>query len=265
MSEQLEYTLYYWPGIPGRGEFVRLCFEAACVAYKDDTDIATFTKLVLNKDAPGIAAPHFAVPILGVRAVKDAGKTHYISQTPVILSFLAPRLGLLGDAAKLDGLERDVAVAQLHQLCATALDLNNEVHDTHHPISTSSYYEEQKDEAKKRAADFRARRLPKFLQVFEVALRDNGAGLDEKKSGAARLWGTTTTAADLTLFQVVDGLLFAFPKCMQKLKVGGKYDHVFQLHDQVKAELKEYLESDRRQPYSNGVFRHYPELDDDVE
>ncbi|TKY90649.1 hypothetical protein EX895_000647 [Sporisorium graminicola] len=280
MSEQLEYTLFYWPEIPGRGEFVRLCFEAARVEYKEQNDVTELSKLLLNKDVAGMAAPHFAVPVLGVRHfedaastlkkaradtatdVKDSGKTHYISQTPAILSFLAPRLGLLGDAEKLERFERDVAVAQIQQLCATALDLNNEVHDTHHPISTSSYYEDQRTEAKARAADFRTNRLPKFLQVFEAALRDNGADPDQKQLAATRLWGSKTTVADLTAFQVVDGLLFAFPNCMQNLKQAGKFDQVFRLHDQIKDELKEYLQSERRLPYSNGVFRHYPELDD---
>lgn len=278
MSEQLEYTLYYWPEIPGRGEFVRLCFEASGVEYKEQNDVGALSKLLSTKDAAGIAAPHFAVPVLGVRTVTtskkaktdtaadvkaNANTTYYISQTPAILGLLAPRLGLLGDAEALDGLERDAAVAQIQQLCATALDLNNEAHDTHHPISVSSYYEDQREEAKKRAADFRVNRLPKFLQLFEVALREDGAGVDRKRQAAARMWGGKTTVADLTVFHVVDGLLFAFPKCMARLKEGGKYTHVFQLHEQIRDELKGYLQSDRRLPYSNGVFRHYPELDDE--
>lgn len=278
-----EYSLFYWPEIPGRGEFVRLCFEAAGVKYNDVDNVPEFLKLLSSKDVPGIAAPHFAVPVLGVHVaspdsestskkaktetasdVKDASKWHYISQTPAILSFLAPRLGLLGDADQLTGLEREVAIAQILQLCSTALDLNNETHDTHHPISVSSYYEDQREEAKKRAADLRKNRLPKFFQLFEVALREDGAGLDRKSEhGGRRLWGTKTTVADLTLFQVVDGLQFAFPKRVQKLKDGGEYKHVFALHEEIKSELKDYLESDRRRPYSNGVFRHYPELDDE--
>lgn len=269
MLHSEEYTLFYWPSIPGRGEFIRLCFEAANVKYTEQNDVPELQKLLLNKDVPGIAAPHFAVPVLGVRStsasepaskkakndsssdVKD-GQWQYISQTPAILSFLAPRLGLLGDAAELQSLERDVAIAQLNQLCLTALDLNNETHDTHHPISVSSYYEDQKDEAKARAADFRKNRLPKFLQIFEVALKDS-----------KRLWGNKTSVADLTLFQDLDGLMFAFPKYMKKLKGEGKYDSVFRLHAEVKEELKGYLESDRRRPYSQGVFRYYPELDDE--
>lgn len=281
MSDTLEYTLYYWPEIPGRGEFVRLCFEAAGVTYKEVNDVAELQKLLLTKEVAGIAAPHFAVPILGVCAADDAEsaskkpkrdaaadvkaspRTHYISQTPAILSFLAPRLGLLGDADSLEGLERDVAVAQLQQLCATALDLNNEVHDSHHPISVSSYYEDQREEAKKRAADLRANRIPKFLQVFEVALHQDGAGLDRKPiDGQRRLWGSKTSVADLTVFQVIDGLHFAFPRHTQKLKDQGKYSRVFALHDEIKVELNEYLESKRRLPYSNGVFRYYPELDE---
>ncbi|KAJ9476758.1 Glutathione-S-transferase [Pseudozyma hubeiensis] len=281
MTETLEYTLFYWPEISGRGEFVRLCFEATGVEYSEVNDVPELQKLLLNKDVLGIAAPHFAVPVLGIHSgstsdtstkkaktdassdVKTSGQTHYISQTPAILSFLAPRLGLLGDADRLQGLERDVAASQIHQLCATALDLNNEVHDSHHPISVSAYYEDQRDEAKKRAADLRANRIPKFLQVFQVALQEDGAGLDHKKDGGRRLWGSKTSVADLTVFQVIDGLQFAFPKYMQKLKDGNKYSHVFALHQDIKDELKEYLESKRRLPYSNGVYRHYPELDEE--
>ncbi|SPO20089.1 uncharacterized protein UTRI_00484_B [Ustilago trichophora] len=261
MSSIQEYTLFYWPGIPGRGEFVRLCFEAAKVPYNDVSEVPELLKLLSNKSVAGIAAPHFAVPVLGIH--EDQDKWHYISQTPAMLSFLAPRLGLLGDAAGLSGLERDVAVAQIQQLCATALDLNTETHDTHHPISVSSFYEDQQDEAKKRAADFRKNRLPKFLRLFEVALCENGAGADKKDGAKRRMWGTKTSVADLTVWQVLDGLLFAFPKCMQRLKDGGEYKHVFELHDEIKDELKEYLQSERRRPYSNGIFRHYPELDDE--
>ncbi|EST10034.1 Thioredoxin-like fold [Kalmanozyma brasiliensis GHG001] len=266
MAESLEYKLLYWPQIPGRGEFIRLCFEATGVPYTEENSVPELQALLLNKDDEGIGAPHFAVPILGVRdsnTKTTGGIEHYISQTPAILSFLAPRLGLLGDANKLQGFERDVAVAQINQLTLTALDLNNETHDTHHPISVSSYYEDQKEEAKQRAADFRANRLPKFLQVFELALGPNEVGLDRMKEGALRMWGSKTTVADLTVFQVIDGLQFALPKCMQKLKDSGKYKHVFRLHKEIRAELKGYLNSDRRKPYSDGVFRHYPELDDE--
>lgn len=280
MSDQLEYTLLYWPDIPGRGEFVRLCFEAAGVKYREVNNVDKLQKLLSNKDLVGLAAPHFAVPILRVSAgydaesaskkvksetgadIKDAHATHYISQTPAILFFLAPRLGLLGDVHQLSGLDRDVAVAQLHQLCATALDLNNEVHDSHHPISVSSYYEDQREEAQKRAADLRTNRIPKFLKLFETALSQDGAGLDQKKQGARRVWGSKTSVADLTLFQVVDGLQYALPKYMQRLKDQGEYENVFVLHSDIRAELKGYLESKRRLPYSNGVFRYYPELDD---
>lgn len=262
MSQEVEYSVFYWPGIPGRGEFARLAFEHAKTKYNDIGDIPELLRLLSNKDVPGIAAPHFAVPVLGVRD-KSMDKMHYISQVPAQLSFLAPRLGLLGDADKLQGLERDVAVAQIYQLCATALDMNTETHDTHHPISVSSLYEDQKKEAKKRAADFRTNRVPKFLQLFEVALSKDGAGVDKKDSGKKRMYGSKTTVADLAVFQVLDGLLFAFPKCLGKHRSSGEYKHVFELYDEIKGELKEYLDSDRRRPYSDGIFRHYPELDDE--
>ncbi|SNX81741.1 uncharacterized protein MEPE_00446 [Melanopsichium pennsylvanicum] len=247
-----EYTLFYWPKIPGRGEFVRLCFELASVPFDQVNEVPQLVKLISNKSGLHIAAPHFAVPVLGIRS---GDRMHYISQTPVILTFLAPRLGLLGDAEKLQGLERDVAVAQIHQLCATALDLNNETHDTHHPVSVSSYYEDQIQESKRRAADFKQNRLPKFLGLFQVALSKDGAGADKKSAAKRRLWGSKTTVADLTVFQVVDGLLFAFPKCMNKLRQRGEYKCVFDLHQDIKGELKSYLDSDRRKTYFQWCFQ----------
>ncbi|GAC73649.1 hypothetical protein PANT_9d00199 [Moesziomyces antarcticus T-34] len=282
MTTKEEYTLFYWPDIPGRGEFVRLCFEKAGVAYKDNDDVPYFSKLLSGKQESGVGTPHFAVPILGVRVPAEAsdsskkaktddaadvkhasgGTWHYISQTPAILNFLAPRLGLLGDADRLEGLERDVGIAHIQQLCATAFDLNTETHDTHHPVSVSSFYDDQKAEAKKRSADFRQNRLPKFLGVFELALHKEGEAANTETTGR-RLVGTQTTVADLSVYQVIDGLLFAFPKCMQHLQQSGKYDRVFAHHDELAAELKHYLESDRRRRYSNGIFRHYPELDDE--
>ena len=58
----------------------------------------------------------------------------------------------------------------MHQLQLTIADWVGEVHDTHHPIAGGLYYEEQKREAKRRAADFTADRLPKFLSYFEQVL-----------------------------------------------------------------------------------------------
>lgn len=246
-----KYALHYWPTIPGRGEFVRLCFEATGTPFSDETDVGRFQKLILTGKGSASSPAHFAPPVLEVNV---EGSSSYISQTPAILSFLAPKLGLLGDAEQLSGIQKDVATAQILQICLSALDLCNETHDTHHPIAVGDYYENQKDEALKKAQDVQENRIPKFFKLFQLNVTSN-------PTGKCRMYGSKTTVADLTVFQLVDGIKFAFPKYMASLDKSGKFDKVFQHYLEIKTELKDYLQSDRRRNYSNGVFRHYPELD----
>lgn len=246
-----KYAIHYWPSIPGRGEYIRLCFEASGTPYSDENDIGRFQKLILTSKGPASSPAHFAPPIL---EVKVDGSSSYISQTPAILSYLAPKLGLLGDAEQLQGVHKDIATAQILQICLSALDLCNETHDTHHPIAVGDYYENQKDEALKKAQDVRENRIPKFLNLFQLNVMSN-------PSGKCRMYGSKTTVADLTVFQLVDGIKFAFPRHMASLDKGGKFDKVFQHYAEMEEELKVYLKSDRRRAYSNGVFRYYPELD----
>lgn len=149
----------------------------------------------------------------------------------------------------------------MNSLTLTALDgLSNEVHDVHHPVAVGAYYEEQKEEAKRKADDYRRNRLPKFLGYFERVLSGPAS------QGGEYLYGGQLTYADLVLFQTLDGTTYAFPKCVEKAKKSGKYDKVFALYDRVKGreKIKAYLESDRRQKYGLGIYRHYPELDDDA-
>lgn len=137
------------------------------------------------------------------------------------------------------------------------------------------YYEDQKDAALKKAKDFRATRIPKFLSYFEAVLAKN------KESKGEWLVGTQLTYADLMLYYVVDGvslhpifhfnfitnshssfqLKFSFPR--RTKAVSTKYTKVFALHERVKSlpRIAAYLESDRRKPFSNGIYRHYDELD----
>ena len=245
-----EYILHYWPSIPGRGEFVRLAFEASAHAYTDDTDTATLLPLCMSGRAGHPA--HFAPPLLEI-VRKDTNTRRYLSQTPAILGYLAPRLGLLGSGG--DELDH----AHILQLTLTALDLANETHDTHHPVAVAKYYTDQMPEAAARAADFRSNRLPKFLSLFATTITLNPTAKN-------RLWRDTTTIADLTLFQVLDGLLFAFPRLMQSARnKRPEWAPVFTLHTEVQAELAAYLNSDRRAPYSDGLFRHYPELDGELD
>ncbi|KAF8529500.1 hypothetical protein JB92DRAFT_2782937 [Gautieria morchelliformis] len=229
-----KFTLIYWGGIPGRGEYIRLAFEYTKTPYKEVNDP---TKVISHFSPKG---QHLAPPIL------DVDGSFTLSQTPAVLAYLAPKLGLSGSG--------DVEQAKVNQLTLTALDLSNEAHDVHHPIASSLYYEDQKAESLRRAEDFRRTRIPKFLAHFETILSTNGNGV---------LVGSKVSTADLTIFHVLDGLTFAFPKRMATLRNEGLYKTAFAFKDRLGQELEGYLNSGRRQKFSQGLFRHYPELDAD--
>ncbi|KAK5074968.1 hypothetical protein LTS08_005454 [Lithohypha guttulata] len=254
MSEASEtYDLIYWPGLPGRGEFIRLVLEQAGANYTDTAHVEDGMRIVLsysstdNHGSP-VNPPPFAPPML------KHGK-HTISQTPNILLYLGPRLGLAPSTE-----DDPIGIYHVNALTLTALDgLSNEPHDTHHPIAVGDYYEDQKGEALKRAKNYREQRLPKFLEYFQRVLSS------ETSRGGEYLYGGQLTYADLVLFQTIDGVSFAFPKRMSSLKESGKYDKVFALHERVKAldKIAAYLKSGKRQKYLMGIYRHYPELDDE--
>jgi len=233
--------LYYWPGIQGRGEFVRLALEAAAEAYVDvargDGGQARMVRLMADK---ALAHPPFAPPFI-------IDGEMMVAQTANILLHLGPRLGLAP--------EDEAGRIFTHQLQLTLADLAAEAHDTHHPVGVGLYYEDQKPEAARRAAEFRERRIPKYLDYFERVLAANPAG-------DAHLVGRALTYADLGLFQVVEGLRYAFPKAMTALEA--RWPRVIALRDRVAAAPKvaAYLASDRRIAFNqDGIFRHYPELD----
>lgn len=241
----MRYELYYWPGIQGRGEFIRLALEEAGADYTDvarraeSSGMGKRAMLALIEEA-NVATPPFAPPFL------KAGE-QIIAQTANILLFLGPRLGLVPDD--------DAGKLWVHQLQLTIADLVAEAHDTHHPIASGLYYRDQKPEALRRAADFTGVRMPKFFDYFESVLERN-------PSGRAWLAGEALTYADLSLFQVIAGLRYAFPKAMQRLEPA--YPLLAALHDRVatRPRIARYLKSKRRLPFNNdGVFRHYKELD----
>ncbi len=240
----MRYELYYWPGIQGRGEFVRLALEEAAADYvdvarmpeRDGMGVPALMRLMEDK---ATGRPPFAPPILKV------GK-QVIAQTANILLFLGPRLGLVPQA--------DATRVWAHQLQLTIADLVTEIHDSHHPIAGGLYYHEQKPEAKRRAGDFRAERLPKFLGYFEDVLDRNGGQY---------MVGKAVSYVDLSMFQVIAGLSYAFPRAMARLQSG--WPRLMALHQRVMARprIAAYLASGRRLPFSTeGIFRHYPELDE---
>ncbi|MEO8858690.1 MAG: glutathione S-transferase [Burkholderiaceae bacterium] len=245
----MQYELFYWPGIQGRGEFVRLALEAADVDYVDvargskahGQGLPGLTKLMKDRSE---VHPPFAPPVL------RHGKI-VVAQTAAILLYLGPRLGLVG--------KTEAAQLWTHQIQLTIADMVAEVHDTHHPISSSLYFEYQKPAARKRAQSFRGTRMPKFLAWFEAILARNTSNARPKK---LHLVGARLSYVDLSLFQLVEGLLHAFPiATATALKLAPR---VSRLHREVAqhARLSDYLASDRRIAFNQGgIFRNYPELD----
>ncbi len=235
------YDLYYWPTIQGRGEFIRLTLEAAGAAYRDVAREPGGTKAMMALMADQtLARPPFAPPFL-----VDGETT--IAQTADILLYLAPRVGM-APAALVDQLFA-------HQLQLTLADLVAEAHDTHHPVAGDLYYEDQKPESARRAAAFREKRIGKYLGYFERVLAANPAG-------DAHLVGSELTYVDLSLFQVIAGLRYAFPRAMAARQAD--WPRATALADSVAAtpRITAYLASDRRIPFNqDGIFRHYPELD----
>jgi glutathione S-transferase len=236
----MRYELYYWPQIQGRGEFVRLALEDAGADY---VDVARgkdgMAKLQGAMERKKSKHPPFAPPFL------KAGNL-LIAQTANILLFLSARHGLAPRS--------EAGRFWVNQLQLTIADFISEAHDTHHPIAASLYYEDQKPEAARRAAAFVKERMPKYLGHFEDVLAGNGKD--------ACLAGRTVSYADLSLFQVVEGLRYAFPRSMAALEK--KLPRTVALHDRVAARprIAAYLRSPRRLAFNqHDLFRRYPELD----
>jgi glutathione S-transferase len=234
----MRYELYYWPNIQGRGEYVRLALEDAGADYADvarsDRGMAAMMKMMEARSG----TPPFAPPFL------KAGQL-VIGQTANVLLYLGSRHGLAPKA--------EPGRLWVHQLQLTVTDFVLEIHDTHHPLGPSLYYEDQRAAAKKRTSEFWDQRAPKYLGYFERLLKDNGGSY---------LTGRRATYADLSLFQIVEGLRYAFPKRMKAFerRIPGLVD----LHDRVagRPNIKAYLASDRRIAFNeDGIFRCYKALD----
>ncbi|MHB8815376.1 MAG: glutathione S-transferase [Steroidobacteraceae bacterium] len=238
------YELYYWPTIQGRGEFVRLALEEAGSEYVD----------VARERGRGFGVPR----LMSFLAGRERGELPFappflkagrrvVAQTANILLFLGDRHGLAP--------RQENGRLWTHQLQLTIADLVREAHDTHHPIAASLYFEDQRGEARRRAKDFLANRLPKYLGYFEHVLTRNARG---------RGWlvGARLTYADLSMFQVLAGLEYAFPRTMAR--VPHRYRRLTALRRAVeqRPRIAAYLQSDRRLPFNEeGIFRHYPELE----
>jgi glutathione S-transferase len=234
----MRYELYYWPGIQGRGEYVRLALEDAGADYADVARGNRGMAAMMGMMEAGKGTPPFAPPFL------KAGKL-VIGQTANILLYLGSRHSLAPKA--------EAGQLWVHQLQLTVADFVLEVHDTHHPLGSSLYYEDQRAAAKKRTEEFWKQRVPKYLGYFERLLKSNGGFY---------LTGRRVTYADLSLFQIVQGLRYAFPNRMKAFE--RRIPGVIGLHDRVAARpnIKAYLASDRRIAFNeDGIFRHYKALD----
>ncbi|HEY2050932.1 MAG TPA: glutathione S-transferase family protein [Caulobacteraceae bacterium] len=239
----MPYELYYWPGLPGRGEFVRLAFEAAGADYRDiarlpeahGQGMPAFMKALAGNRNPH---PSFAPPF-----IRDGDLT--VSQVANILDYLGPRLDLAPKEERL----RPIALG----LQLTIADLVAEVHDTHHPIASRLTYEEQREPAKARAHAFRLDRIPKYLGYFERVASANPSGW---------MVGEALSYVDLSIFQTLEGLAYAFPQAMADAR--GRCPSLYAIAERIRdhPRIAAYLASPRRQAFNEtGIFRHYPELD----
>jgi glutathione S-transferase len=235
----MRYQLYYWPTIQGRGEYVRLALEEAGSDYDDVArrgkgGMAEMMKMMQARRGRVPFAPPFL----------KAGSL-LIGQTANILLYLGPRHGLAP--------KPEAGRLWVHQLQLTIADLVLEIHDTHHPLGPSLYYEDQRAPARKRTDEFWKERVPKYLGYFERILDD---------SGGPYLTGRQLSYADLSLFQIVEGLRYAFPRRMKAFE--RRIPSLVTLHDRVaeRPKIKAYLESERRIAFNeDGIFRHYKALD----
>jgi glutathione S-transferase len=237
----MRYELYYWPTVQGRGEFIRLALEEAGADYVDVArrrgrrGVPAMMNLMQNGR---LARPPYAPPFL------KAGKT-IVAQTANVLLFLGPRLNLAP--------REEAGRLWAHQLQMTISDLVVEIHDTHHPVSSWLYFEEQRPAARRRTNDFWRYRVPKYLGYFERVLKNNGGQF---------MIGRRLSYVDLSLFQIVEGLRYAFPKRMKRFE--RKIPEVVALHDRIarRPRIAAYLASRRRIPFSQwGIYRYFKELD----
>ena len=234
----MAYDLYYWPNIQGRGEFVRLALEATGTPYRD---VARHkgVQAMMRRMAEG-PTPAFAPPFLVDGEI-------VVAQVALILQHLGPKLGLLPKA--------QAEAIWCHQIQLTITDIVAEVHDTHHPIGSGLYYEDQKPEALRRSRLFLLERLPKYLKWLErVVLRN--------PTESTHMVGDQLSTADLSVFHLIEGLRYAFPNAMEEFE--RDFPQLTLVHGFVSGlpAIKAYLASDRRVPFNEeGIFRYYPELD----
>ncbi len=239
----MAYELYYWPTIQGRGEFVRLALEQAGADYVDVARAQGVRAVVRALDDAAAVHPPFAPPFLRDGEV-------VVAQTAAILFYLGPRLGLTP--------QDESGRLWTHQIQLTLADLVTEAHDTHHPLGGDLYYEDQKPEALRRAEGFRTARIPRFLGWLEAIMARNAAG-------PGWLVGDRVSYADLSAFQIVEGLSYAFPRATGRAlsETPKLVDLAARVRDLPK--VRAYLASERRIAFNeDGIFRRYPELDDEA-
>ncbi|MXO64197.1 glutathione S-transferase [Altericroceibacterium endophyticum] len=234
------YDFWYWPTLPGRGDFIRYPLEAAQIPYTDCARDAEDGFAAVAEHLEAKQGCHaFAVPLL------ETG-SESIAQTANILLFLNQEHGLgPSDAA---------GMRYLNQLQCDIADITEEVHAVHHPISTAFYYEDQRDAAIQSAEKFREQRIPKYLAHFErIANAHDGDWLLEGDS-----WST----GDTSIAYLLDGLHFMFPLRMAALQSDYPTIHQIQQKTFALEYLDAYRASDRCAAFgTEGIFRNYPELD----
>lgn len=240
------YELYYWPGLQGRGELVRLALEDAGATYVDVARSPEHGGVPALQRLLAAAEPASALRPLAPPFLRHGDLV--LAQVANILHYLGPRLGLVPE----DEASRHAAL----QLQLTVADLIAEVHETHHPVSAALYYEDQREAALARTQAFLDHRLPKYLRYLESVVATRSAAAEPRSLLGAHSY------VDLSVFQVLAGLRYAFPTAMRALEPS--LPHLGGLSARVASQprVAAYLASPRRIAWNlHGIFRAYPELD----
>lgn len=233
MSEKPEFKLFYWPGMLGRGEFMRLLFHETQTPYEEVFKDKSFEEA--KQMGYGRGKKHFAFPVI------EHGDI-VLSQTPVICRYLGKKLdhGRLYPKTEKDRLQAEV-------LMAGVVDVVEEGCRAWHPIDYNATYDSQKEQAKPFIEYYKKKRLPRWLDFFETTLKDNYS-----ENGELVFVGKQISWVDLCIFHFVDGNMLECPELFNdKQNI-----HLKKFHQAIRdrPNIKTWYYSDARPKNTQTIF-----------